>query len=880
MNNPKMLKINKNMLFMILLIGGIVFCLSSVSGFNESTFNNSLTSESLTFTGFSNITRYLDVPQGVFITNALTTILSYPATKRSLFVGSILVPDSNRILIGGTGGTIDQDGLVAWYKMDEGTGTKLVDSALGIYNATLINSPSYVQGVYGTAIKLDGSTQYGNITTRPMAELNYVNGVTIMAWINQSSTQTGVQAIIEEDGGVNNRLFNLRIDDGVPTFVLYNYNNYQNIVTATGKIQTGVWHHIAGTYNVTGISIYIDGILNKSQSFYGDPGTASPNELAILEIGNGNAQFFNGSIDDIIVRNVGMNSTQIIQDMNNGNSVPLNLSYPDTINQYLSTCTYINGVCSVPFNFHSDNAGILNYSNLNFNNTGSLNINETVPDCPRHATCYETSQQSFRLNVSYDTDYYGLSYATFYLNVTPTKTLNLYNAITTYHKNGAVYDITFDMPVTNLTIDLPYFWEINLVRGTTAYTLYHGINSTGGVTLNVSEFVYNLYDCTYGGRTPRMNFTVYDEKTIGRIYNYSFDGTFDFWLGSGAVKKSISISRPKTNDTWVCSNDPLQDVQVDAKIQYSDMNSTLYTPRNYYLEGHNVTTPNSIWILGIAEQFEMYLLNKTYATSFIMNVLDKNNLPVSNALINTLRFYPGEGISRVVQISKTDSSGNTLGLFETETPDYSFIITRNTSVVLTTVKQKIFPTATPYTLFFNLANNLEYPWAPFQNKSNIQYAGPTFDNDTKMITFSYIDTSGLTNYVRLLVKQQNAIKDKVICDVESTQSAAILTCNVTGYNGQIQADAFISRSPESPIITVVFAVTTALRDAMGTMGYYMGWLIIIVMFMVGIYNFTVGIVTGTVSLWFVSMFGLISFPLVFLFSWTFMAIIIIWWGKK
>ena len=49
------------------------------------------------------------------------------------------------------------------------------------------------------------------------------------------------------------------------------------------------------------------------------------------------------------------------------------------INTYLETCTYVNGVCNVPFTFHSDTTGLIQYSDITVSLSTNIDI-KTIND--------------------------------------------------------------------------------------------------------------------------------------------------------------------------------------------------------------------------------------------------------------------------------------------------------------------------------------------------------------------------------------------------------------------------------------------------------------------------------------------------------------------
>jgi len=70
------------------------------------------------------------------------------------------------------------------------------------------------------------------------------------------------------------------------------------------------------------------------------------------------------------------------------------------------------------------------------------------------------------------------------------------------------------------------YWNLDLFDGTTSYNLI-----TTATTQNVSRI--HLENCNTTYPTKTLNFTAFNEQNLSRINPYSFEGTFDFWLGNG-----------------------------------------------------------------------------------------------------------------------------------------------------------------------------------------------------------------------------------------------------------------------------------------------------------------------------------------------------------
>nr|NQU90800.1 Ig-like domain-containing protein [Bacteroidota bacterium] len=234
------------------------------------------------------------------------------------------------------GGT--ETGLVACWKLDDGTGSVASDSAGSsdgtLYNMTeddwIVSTVPYFWGAPGTALAFDGSSEYVNTTLDDLSG----SEITIEYWFKGSSTQSAVRQqdatnyivagwgdlhILSNDGGVG---------DGLPV---------------GAGAEDGNWHHIAMTWKqntVNGFVTYLDGEVVASRT---SSNTPIPNISASVLFGSfdGTSEFMNGRLDEIRIWNIARSQSEIVQTMQSflqGNETGL-ISYWQ-LNEGFGTLTY------------------------------------------------------------------------------------------------------------------------------------------------------------------------------------------------------------------------------------------------------------------------------------------------------------------------------------------------------------------------------------------------------------------------------------------------------------------------------------------------------------------------------------------------------------
>lgn len=212
------------------------------------------------------------------------------------------------------------DNAIAYYKLDETSGTTATDS-VGSYNGTA--SSGTFDGSSGKINACANFTSERQITTSLSSAIQgfslwfygntYSGTTTFDEWgsiFDQRSTTAGFAL---RRGGSTNRLYLLMSTGG---WTDYNLNPSYNY------FGDGNWHHVVVTDNGTDTLIYIDNSL-----IYTVSGKTLPN-AGNLTIGNGgNGRGHNGYIDEVYIRSSEITSTEVSELYNGGNG----LQYPFTV---------------------------------------------------------------------------------------------------------------------------------------------------------------------------------------------------------------------------------------------------------------------------------------------------------------------------------------------------------------------------------------------------------------------------------------------------------------------------------------------------------------------------------------------------------------------
>lgn len=511
----------------------------------------------------------------------------------------------------------------------------------------------------------------------------------------------------------------------------------------------------------------------------------------------------------------------------------------------------------------------------------ACNSNVTLVNCS-----YSDTNVSFTIGAnliasSYDTARYETERAAFQGNISLISGATLYDQGIYY--NGSFHEgtktlIAGDNYTINVAIDIPllndgqfsenksFSWALIFEKEDGSF-FYQ--NLTGG-TQNITYI--NLTDCpSPGGFTNHsLNFTAWDETDINvQLQPYDFFGTMEYWLGSGDVQKNISISATNITAQQFCISPQDETFLSDSQIQYEKDD---YVKRSYYLTNASLTnTTNSI---------KLVLLNETLSTSFIIDVIDENQIPVPDVYINIQRYYPGLGIFATTEMGLTDTQGSTIGHFEAETEDYKITIYNGTEVLFQSGVQKVFCRDTPCTLTFQIGSTPVTQWANFGNLTNLIWS-LDYNSSSETWTYTYVDISGLSVTGRLDVYYQDPQDDKTsICDTSSSSTAATITCDITGYNGTIYAAAYISHNNQELLIYLDSVIKGTLKNIFGVEGLFLSILILLVLACAGLWNPAVGIILVVIGFVMLNFIGLAAFGAIAIWSVILIGLILLWLLKS
>ncbi|MCL6260784.1 T9SS type A sorting domain-containing protein [Aquiflexum sp. TKW24L] len=210
-------------------------------------------------------------------------------------------------------------GLVGYWTMEEGSGTRLLDQSGKNNNLTLLNQAgtSWANGVQGKAVLLNGgSNTFASLAHN--SSLQIPNGLTITAWVRPNllhrgtimnkSAGNGFEFWFDLDGQLEFRLN--RTNNGSSYRLRSNFNYSNSLKT---------WIHVAATFDGSACKIFINGVEDKSITY--NPfsiGTTSGN-LILGALGT--IQRWQGGMDEVRLYNRALSIQEINLAKENSGSI-------------------------------------------------------------------------------------------------------------------------------------------------------------------------------------------------------------------------------------------------------------------------------------------------------------------------------------------------------------------------------------------------------------------------------------------------------------------------------------------------------------------------------------------------------------------------------
>ena len=199
--------------------------------------------------------------------------------------------------------------LIGHYKLDGNA-----NDETGNNPGTEMGSPTYVAGVFGQAISLNGAGDYVSIANESNFDIN--GSITVAAWIQIASFDKAWQAIVTK--GDSSWRFGRQSTSDEVAWCLQSLAGGDVIVGGGSPgLNDGEWHQIVGTYeygpdaaNPGTMTLYVDGVEWASHNTWGNF-NVNNHPVNIGENAQSTGRYFNGLIDDVGIWDEALTAAQV-----------------------------------------------------------------------------------------------------------------------------------------------------------------------------------------------------------------------------------------------------------------------------------------------------------------------------------------------------------------------------------------------------------------------------------------------------------------------------------------------------------------------------------------------------------------------------------------
>jgi len=420
--------------------------------------------------------------------------------------------------------------------------------------------------------------------------------------------------------------------------------------------------------------------------------------------------------------------------------------FSTAINGYTSTASAVAGYYLVPFIFHSDTAGILEYLGLDFSNDGFIENSQTYNN-----PVIGLNIENFSINITYDSEEFTNAFGYLIYNGTS------YSATKSGSGNTVIFNKAIQIPQVTTQENVTFYWQIVLNNGTNNY-----YNSTlNNQTINVLG-IDNCSAYTY----PLANINLFDEEhktsLLGDIeLNYEI-------LNTAYIRSNfINLSLENVSSVNLCSNSNMTDSSFLQSVEIRYV-SEGYAPELYHIQRAEITEDNYT--------INLYDLNSTSSTEFKITYQDDTFKFVEGAVVQLLRKYIAEDAYEVVEAPLTSSQGIAVVHVDLNSVKYKVIVVKN-GVILDIFPNIVFKCQSELTgeceqkLLGEINPQNDVPITTLRDFSY----SIAETNSTVTVTFSI--PSGLPSLVNILLSQTDQWGNTTLCNKSLTSSSGSIECD-------------------------------------------------------------------------------------------------------
>jgi hypothetical protein len=195
------------------------------------------------------------------------------------------------------------------YASYNGSGTTWYDISGSVFDATLLNGPTYTTNG-GGAIDFDGTDDSG---TLPNISNLLTGSMTAECWFRIDGAANDWVRLVGVGGNSGNRTFGLWYNWNLDYFLWQRYGPTVDVLYEYTAMTTNVWYHLVGLTNGSSNKLFLNGVEIGSATNSGP--WASSNELLSIAYA-GFHTYHNGLIGSVRLYNRGLSDAEVLQNFN------------------------------------------------------------------------------------------------------------------------------------------------------------------------------------------------------------------------------------------------------------------------------------------------------------------------------------------------------------------------------------------------------------------------------------------------------------------------------------------------------------------------------------------------------------------------------------
>jgi hypothetical protein len=210
--------------------------------------------------------------------------------------------------------------LLAYWRFDDRAGTTVADASGSGHDGTLISNagtprPVWTTGKVGGALALDGQTFVSVPDSPDWDRIGGTNAFTVVAWVIRQTDSVGWNTLVSRQYQVTQwEHFNLGFKDDYLAPVASTQLNQLWYCTASAPTSSGLWMHVAGSYDGKTLRGYQNGVEICSLDF---TTTLTVDDTGLIIGGKINApgplveQSYTGVVDELAIFSRALDASEI-----------------------------------------------------------------------------------------------------------------------------------------------------------------------------------------------------------------------------------------------------------------------------------------------------------------------------------------------------------------------------------------------------------------------------------------------------------------------------------------------------------------------------------------------------------------------------------------